>query len=160
MNTQILPPQNSRYPIKHTLSTPIHIRYMLVIAFMAIYIAAGFLLHLSVTAYLLLGIPLTIVFQLWIARKPLHLLWMRHERSFSLSNAGWLIALVLLILPVYNVITLAAAHKLSPSVFGYYCAVIAGAFPAGYCFGRLTRRTAQDLLGCSHSSAFATRMPR
>ena len=41
------------------------------VAFVGVWMMAGYLLHLSSDAYLLLGIPLTIGFQVLVRRRPL-----------------------------------------------------------------------------------------
>jgi hypothetical protein len=43
------------------------------------YIALGFAFGLGAEAYLLLGIPITIAFQILIVRRPLRALWLRRR---------------------------------------------------------------------------------
>jgi len=127
---------------------PIYIRYVLTILFMAIYISLGFLLKLEAASYLLLGIPLTVIFQLFVVRQPLHKLWLRDEEKFHLNKLGWTITLCFIVFPIYKTIELATQHKLTLLNLGYYSAAMLGAFGAGYCYSNFTKKTAKDFLLC------------
>ena len=50
------------------------------------YMGLGFVFRLSVEAYLLLGIPITIAFQALIIRTPLRSLWLRHIPPMSFTR--------------------------------------------------------------------------
>src|SRR5262249_15184402 len=52
-------------------------RALLVLMFLAIWMAAGWLLKLDPNQYLLLGVPLTVLFQMGVVRRPLRSLWVR-----------------------------------------------------------------------------------
>ena len=127
---------------------PIHIRYALTILFMVVYVSLGFLLRLEAISYLLLGIPLTLVFQLFIVRQPLHKLWLRDGERFHLNKLGWTITLCFIAFPIYKAIELATQDKLTLLSLGYYSAAILGAFGAGYCYSNFTKKTAKDFLLC------------
>jgi membrane protease YdiL (CAAX protease family) len=127
---------------------PIHIRYTLTILFMVVYISLGFLLRLEAVSYLLLGIPLTIIFQLLIVRQPLHKLWLRDREKFLLNKLGWTITLCFIAFPIYRTIQLATQDKLTLLNLGYYSAAILGAFGAGYCYSNFTKKTAKEFLFC------------
>jgi hypothetical protein len=75
-------------------------RYIDCAGFVLVWMACGWFLNLGGTGYLLLGVPLIVIFQLLVARRPLHLLWVRDAKSFRLSPNVLLIALALLILPL------------------------------------------------------------
>jgi membrane protease YdiL (CAAX protease family) len=123
-------------------------RYMQVILFVGIYIVCGYLLHLEATAYLLLGIPFTLLFQLFIAKKPIHQLWLRDEKKFYLNKWGWIIAILLMVFPIYQIIDLVIHNQLTWVLFGYYTAAFLGAFCAGYSFSRFTKKTLRDFFTC------------
>jgi membrane protease YdiL (CAAX protease family) len=108
----------------------------------------GFLLQLKAEAYLLIGIPLTLLFQLFIVRKPIHRLWLRDEEKFSLSKWRWLVILCFSIFPVYKTINDFAEERYGITHLVYNCAAIAGAFGAGYCYSKLTKKTVTDFIYC------------
>lgn len=130
------------------MPTPIHTRYALTILFMVVYISLGFLLRLEAASYLLLGIPLTLIFQLFIVRQPLHRLWLREGEKFHLNKSGWIITLCFMAFPIYRTIELATQDKLTLINLGYYSAAILGSFGAGYCYSHFTKKTAKDFLLC------------
>jgi hypothetical protein len=59
--------------------------YLVVTALVAAYVALGFVFHLDVNSYLLLGIPLTLGFQVLVARRPRSELWLR-DRQFCVDR--------------------------------------------------------------------------
>jgi len=128
--------------------TSANARYGQVALFTAAYIIPGYLFKLKAQSYLLLGIPLTIIFQLLIVRQPLHKLWLRDEQKFSLDKGAWAIACLLAVFPAYKVYQLAQTERLNAVQLGYYLAALVGAIGAGYSFSRLTKKTGRDLLLC------------
>ena len=60
-------------------------KYIEVLIFVVVWMAAGWVFHLDANAYLLLGIPLVVLFQLFIARRPLRNLWVRDATTFRLG---------------------------------------------------------------------------
>lgn len=115
---------------------------------MIVYISLGFIFGLNTEAYLLLGIPLSILFQLLVVRKPLHKLWLQQETNFTLKPLGWSLTLCFLIYPVSRIIVLGTEQKLSLLHLGFYGAACVGAFGAGYCYSRFSTSTAKDFLLC------------
>jgi membrane protease YdiL (CAAX protease family) len=130
------------------MQTPIHIRYLQTILFMVVYISLGFFLRLEAVSYLLLGIPLTLIFQLLVVRQPLYKLWLRDVEKFRLNKLGWTITLCFIAFPIYRTIELAIQDELTLLNLGYYSAAILGAFGAGYCYSNFTKKTATDFLLC------------
>ena len=53
---------------------------------------AGWLLHLDTNQYLLLGVPITLLFQLMVRRQPVRALWVREAPPFRLGWQGAVIA--------------------------------------------------------------------
>src|ERR1051325_8524144 len=90
------------------------IRYIQVTLFVGIYIALGYLLKLKAESYLLLGIPLMLTFQLFIVKQPIYKLWLHNEERFYLDKWAWIIALCLIILPIYKIIISIQEDKLTP----------------------------------------------
>ncbi len=73
-------------------------------AFVATWVLLGSTLRLSSDAYLLLGVPLTVAFQVGVRRRPLRELWVRNAPSFSLDGRGWLWAGMLAVAPAWHVV--------------------------------------------------------
>lgn len=69
--------------------------------FVAVWVTLGYLLPLNDETYLLLGIPLTISFQLLVRRRPLRELWVRDATRFTLDKRGLVLAAVLVAAPAY-----------------------------------------------------------
>ena len=71
------------------------------VAFVGVWMMAGYLLQLSSDAYLLLGIPLTIGFQVLVRRRPLRELFVRNAAHFRLGKRGLAMAAGLALVPGY-----------------------------------------------------------
>jgi hypothetical protein len=80
-------------------------RLAIVTAVVALWMAAGWILRLSADAYLLLGIPLLIIFQARVARRPLLEVWFARPAHFSLPWWGWPTAAGFMIQPVHSLLT-------------------------------------------------------
>jgi len=52
----------------------------------AVYVALGFIFRPNANAYLLLGMPITVLFQLCVARRPLRELWLREGQPFRFDR--------------------------------------------------------------------------
>ena len=116
-------------------------------AVVAIWIALGITLHLSVETYLLLGIPLTAAFQWGVRREPLRALWLRDAPPFRLGAAGSGIAGLLAAFPVYRLIM---QLRVGPQLvlIGWYLSAIAGAFAAAYALRNFHRATVRPFILC------------
>ena len=105
-------------------------RVLEAVAFIAVWMSAGYLLGLSSNAYLLLGIPLTAAFQLVVRRRPLRELFAAGTTRFALDRKGAAIATVLAITPAYYA---AGAFKAGDwTTFGWYLAATGGAVAAAF----------------------------
>jgi len=124
------------------------IPYLLSSLFLLIYVALGFLLQLETIAYLLLGVPLTLLFQVLVVKQPLRKLWLHENDEFHLNALGWLITACFLVFPVYQLIQSVSHNTLTVVNLGFYTAVMLGAFGAGYCYSNFTKKTARDFLLC------------
>jgi membrane protease YdiL (CAAX protease family) len=69
-------------------------------AFTAVWIALGLVLDMDPRIYLLTGVPLLIVFQLWVRGRPLRDLWVRGGSPFRLDRLGKRVAVLLLCYPL------------------------------------------------------------
>ena len=100
------------------------------VGFVAIWVAAGYLLRLNSNGYLLLGIPLVAAFQLLVRRRPLRELFASGTTRFALDRKGLAMATVLAITPaVYATQAFTAGDWIT---FGWYLAAMAGAFAAAF----------------------------
>jgi membrane protease YdiL (CAAX protease family) len=66
--------------------------------------ACGWFLNLDAYAYLLLGIPLCLLFQLFVSRTPLSSAWVRDTTAIRLDLPGIGLALALAIVPLWYLI--------------------------------------------------------
>ena len=80
------------------------LRFLIVGLVVAVYIALGFLFHLTVAEYQLLGIPILLLFQPGIHRQPLRTLWVRSGPPLRLD--AWFILLWVLfsLFPAFAVV--------------------------------------------------------
>ena len=115
-------------------------------AFVAVWGAIGVGLQLSGLtlgnagfAYLLIGIPLVILFQTFVRGKPLVTLWQRNAERYRLDRWGLLVAVGLAVLPGLSLLR-ALVSRLSWTVEVYLAAAVVGAFGAAFCMRSTTRR--------------------
>jgi hypothetical protein len=87
-------------------------RYLEVLAFVAVWMALGWIFHLDANSYLLIGVPLVVFFQSFIRQQPLRNLWVRDATSFQLGLVGSVLAVLLMLAPGYDLIVVALPRKL------------------------------------------------
>jgi hypothetical protein len=109
-------------------------KYIEVLIFVIVWMASGWIFHLEVNAYLLLGVPLVVLFQLFIRRRPLRNLWARDATSFRLGMIGVVFAVLLILAPGYDLLFVALPKKLWVVAIWLVCAM-AGAVFAAFAFG-------------------------
>jgi hypothetical protein len=109
-------------------------KYIEVLIFVVVWMAAGWTFHLDANAYLLLGVPLVVLFQLFIRRRPLRNLWARDATSFRLGMIGVVLAVLLILAPGYDLLLVALPKKLWVVALWLVCAM-AGAVFAAFAFG-------------------------
>jgi membrane protease YdiL (CAAX protease family) len=118
-------------------------RWVEVLAFIGVWMAAGLLLDMSVYAYLVFGIPLTAGFQLFVRKRPIKDLWVRGGSGLSLRSVSLklaILAILLAITPFVNlVITVVRGQGLD--IILYSLATIVGAGAAAYALGQFRRET-------------------
>jgi len=112
-------------------------RRLVVVAFVACWMALGWLLKLDANAYLLLGVPLTAGFQVLVARRPIHALWVRDAPRFRVDRTWLLTTAALVALPLYK---LSRNYGGGWVVVGWYLCAIAGAPAAAYAIQNWNRR--------------------
>jgi membrane protease YdiL (CAAX protease family) len=99
--------------------------------------ALGFAFSLGADAYLLLGIPITIGFQVLVVRRPLRSLWVRDAPSVAFT-LPW-VALVVVVAFAPAAIAAGAVGDGNPVLLGYGLAGIVGAVGAVYALRAMDR---------------------
>ena len=112
-------------------------RAVVVTAMIGGYIALGFAFGLSAEAYLLLGIPITIAFQVLVARRPLRALWLRDAPPISFTPRSILAIVVVAIAPA--VVAAGGVRAGNPVLVAYGLAAMAGAVAAVYALRAMDR---------------------
>jgi membrane protease YdiL (CAAX protease family) len=110
-------------------------RYVECGVFVAVWMACAWLFGLGNQAYLILGIPWLVLFQVAIARRPLAQLWVREAGTFRLDRAGAAWAAVLMSLPVLAIAKQRDAWDSWDRMLPPVLAVI-GAVPAAFALRR------------------------
>jgi membrane protease YdiL (CAAX protease family) len=121
------------------------------VAFVGIWMAIGWLFHLDANSYLVVGVPLVVMFQLLVRKKPLAALWIRDAERFRLNSCGIVLGLGLAVLPAFELIrNLSSASWTSrvPEILWYVCCII-GAFGAAFGFSHFTKQTWKELGFCA-----------
>ena len=119
-------------------------RFTIMAAFVGVWMSIGWTLHLGAVAYLLTGIPLTIAFQVLVARRPIPSLWLLEARTFHLDRGGVAIAIGLAALPVYaTALGLSSGRVLDVA---YALVGVLGAAPAAYTLRAMDWRARSALL--------------
>ena len=105
-------------------------KYIEVLAFVAVWMAAGWTFRLDANAYLVIGVPLVVLFQLLIRRQPLRNLWARDATSFRLGLVGVVIAALLILAPGYDLVVVALPRRLWVVALWLLCACGGAVFAA------------------------------
>ncbi len=124
------------------------------VAFVGIWMAIGWLFHLDANSYLVIGVPLVVVFQLFVRKRPLVTLWLRDAERFRLNVWGIVLGLALAISPTVELIqTFRQADwpLYTPEILWYVCCAI-GAFGAAFSFSHFTKQTWKELGFCAGSA--------
>src|SRR5262249_20601215 len=109
-----------------------------------IWVSLGWLARLDPNAYLLVGLPLTVVFQRWIRREPIRALWVREAPPMGRL---WIVpAAVLAVLPA--ILLGAAVLYREWIVGGWMMAAVLGSAGAGYALRHLRRSALRPFLMC------------
>jgi membrane protease YdiL (CAAX protease family) len=120
-------------------------RYLESIAFIAIWMIAGWVFHLDAYVYLLLGVPLVALFQLVIRRQRLQTLWVRDAVSFRLDLPGVAVAVALMAVPAYLLVVEAVPTRQWSIILWFVCCLV-GAVCAAFALRRQDWRAARHAL--------------
>jgi len=109
----------------------------------------GFALNLDSNEYLFIGIPLTVLFQIVVARAPLRALWVRGAPRTKLREIRWEAWLVVGLFGLANALFLVLDAILG-SWEGtiYEIVVLVGLLPMAYALHQLTKKSFRHALGC------------
>ncbi|MVU83772.1 CPBP family intramembrane metalloprotease [Nocardia sp. ET3-3] len=133
------------------------VRAVVACAVVAVYVVLGFVLHLGVNAYLLLGIPFTLLFPLVLHRRPVRELWVRRASPpvdrwtpVQVDRWVWVMFAVLAVVPVRGLSRLLTDTETAWqwSEIGYSAATIGGAFALAWALRGLGRAGARRLAAC------------
>ena len=86
-------------------------RYIEVLVFVALWMALGWTFHLDTNSYLLIGVPLVVLFQRFVRRRPLRQLWVRDAAAVRLGLVGIAIAVFLMLAPGSDLIFVAVPEE-------------------------------------------------
>jgi hypothetical protein len=118
-------------------------RWVEVLAFVGVWLAAGLLLDMSLYTYLLFGIPLTAGFQLFVRKRPIKDLWVRGGPGLSLRRVSLKLAILAILLAIYpfaNLVTTVVSGQ-GLDLILFCLAAIVGAGAAAYALGQFRRET-------------------
>jgi membrane protease YdiL (CAAX protease family) len=108
------------------------------------YMAIGFAFRLGAEAYLLLGIPITIAFQVLVVRRPLRSLWLRQAPPLTFTPRSIGAIVVLAIAPA--IVAVNGVRDGELALFGWGLAGIVGAVGAVYSLRAMDRDTVRSTI--------------
>lgn len=120
-------------------------RYLIAGMFVLGWIGAGFAIRASPNAYLLLGVPLVVFFQIAVARRPLREVWFADASALRMPPWCWAVALAFMVLPACG---LSMGRHPSWAVRLWYVAAMAGAVPLAASLPKLNRNRVEYLKLC------------
>jgi hypothetical protein len=122
------------------------LRSLIAGAVVAVIVALGLLLHLTLDEYQLLGVPILLGFQLGVHRQPIRTLWLRAGPPFRVDAAFVVIWILLSLAPAYQAVTALSRPDLGAAAFGALAVV--GAFGLTYALRAMRRDTVRQLVLC------------
>jgi hypothetical protein len=130
---------------------PAPVRYLVTALAVAVYMALGFVLNVGATSdsevgYLVLGIPIMLLFQTLVSRRPIRALWVRDARPFQLDPQTIGIGVLLAIAPAVVTVQSTQQGQVWETLYGI--AGIGGAFAAAYALRAMRGTTVRQLLYC------------
>jgi membrane protease YdiL (CAAX protease family) len=101
------------------------------------YIALGFAFRLGAEGYLLLGIPITIAFQVLVVRRPLRSLWLRQALPLTFTPRSMVATVVVAIAPA--IVAVGGVRDGDLALVGWGLAAMFGAVGAVYALRAMDR---------------------
>jgi membrane protease YdiL (CAAX protease family) len=115
--------------------------------FVAVWVAIGELFDLNPNTYLVLGVPLMLAFQLYVARRPVHEMWVRHAPAFELTQRDLIWAAALAIVPVITLVSDISDGRGLP-FYLWGLVTIAATVPCAWALRQFVPLTRRYLLFC------------
>jgi membrane protease YdiL (CAAX protease family) len=112
-------------------------RYLVATLVISGYVALGFAFDLGAEAYLLLGIPITIGFQVLVVRRPLRSLWLRQTPPMAFTPRRMVAIVVLAVAPA--VVAATGVREGDLALVGWGLASMVGAVGAVYALRAMDR---------------------
>jgi Type II CAAX prenyl endopeptidase Rce1-like len=116
-------------------------RSLVIVVFVSCWMALGWILKLDANEYLLLGLPLTALFQLFVHRRPIRALWVRNGPRLRLSPTWFVLTVALAAYPVYELLS-RGLHGGWVIICWFLCAIL-GAPASAYSLQHVNNRVAQ-----------------
>jgi membrane protease YdiL (CAAX protease family) len=114
--------------------------------FVAGWVALGLLLRLDWKAYLVVGIPWTLAFQLLVRRRPMRALWVREAPPMRFDRLTMLLTAAFAVVPASFLLQLTLDGQWSSMPFAL--AALGGALAAAYALRQFRATTVRALLLC------------
>ena len=134
----------SNGPTRAAAALPPSVRTAIVTLLVSGYVGLGFWFRLGAEAYLLLGIPITVAFQAFVARQPIRSLWLREPAPLALSRRLILTFVILAIAPAVVVVRGLEARNFALTAWG--AAAMVGALGAVYAGRAMDREAVRSTL--------------
>lgn len=115
------------------------------------YMALGFAFGLGADAYLLLGIPIMIAFQVFIVRRPLRALWLRQVPPLTLTLRSALAVALIAIAPA--IVAARGVGEGDPALIGWGLTGVVGAVGAVYTLRAMDRDAVRATIRATTGSA-------
>jgi membrane protease YdiL (CAAX protease family) len=109
------------------------------------YMALGFAFRLGAEGYLLLGIPITVAFQVLVVCRPLRSLWLRQAPPMRFTPRSMVAMVALAIAPA--IVALGGLRVGDPALVGYGLAGMVGAVGAVYALRAMDRDAVRSTIG-------------
>ena len=123
-------------------------KFIQVTIFVFIYIAIGFLFKLDGNQYLLIGVPLALIFQVFIRKKSIKSAWLRTDEKIEFNFKSILYVVLFSVYPIYKIYKICIQDELNITSILYNFCIILGAFGLSYAVSNLTKKTAKETLLC------------
>ncbi len=133
-------------------------RYLETLIFVAGWMALGLFLHpyllqwlpstdlFQNQAYLLLGVPLAIIFQRIVRAQPVVSAWVAEAKEFRLDRSGFLIAFLLVVIPIPFLYQKISEGNSGWILVGVICLI--GSLPAAFAVRNFKKSKLKELLLC------------
>lgn len=123
------------------------VRFLLASAVVGVYVAIGVGFHLNQVEYQLLGVPIIIIFQLAIQRRPLRTLWVRSGPPLQVDRLFLLLWILFSIVPVVVLVMSSLDRQIGNAAFAITS--IAGAFGLAYALRAMKAVNVRQLVLCT-----------